>query len=799
MKHILKIIFRNIKNRPVNYLINFLGLSLSLSLVFILSVYCYSEFTVDSHHHDKDRIYFLFNELERDSYGAVFPGILNEQISLNIPEVEHTLRIRHSWKQAVFKVKGQEPLNSELTYADESFFSLLNYSCVEGNLEDALKEPMSLVLSVDEAFKLFGTSSAVGETVLLNNKYPFTVRAVIDATRNKSFLKVKAITPISTMKNIPYDYHEGDYSNWGQRNFMLMIKLKDGANQKQVAQKITALYPEDIKKNKQIELMNISGVYLNQCGMDKLLGFFNIQKGHKSQLLVLLTVAVVILIIALLNFINISSSQRLDIFKQTGVQKIIGAGKARIFSGIITETMFIFWGSTFIAIGISVMASPLISSFTGIEINKRLLYSSGFLLIAIAASTITGFLLCIVPSLRYTKYNPLNLIRNVSDSKLNKSVWQRINVTIQFAVAVILITFTMFVYKQIQYGLSTIGFDQENLVAIKINDQLFDKDVVLKEQLLSVPEVKNVSFTRFYPGKIRASINNGELIKKNGEKERIEISWMYTDADVFDVFGLKLADGQIGRMKNSLLQNKVVVNETFIKKHGISEDPLGVRIKFKGKEHEVIGVVKDFHLSSIDIPIIPLMLTNRKQDNRFFSFYSIMKLQVEDAKSLFKVVAKIKSIGKELSPDYPVEISFIDAAVDQMYKSELQFRQIFTLFAGSSIFICCLGIFALSFTDSRRRIKEIGVRKVNGARVREILSMLNKDFIKWVAVAFIIACPVAYYAMNKWLENFAYKTSLSWWIFALAGVLALGIALLTVSWQSWRAATRNPVEALRYE
>ena len=228
------------------------------------------------------------------------------------------------------------------------------------------------------------------------------------------------------------------------------------------------------------------------------------------------------------------------------------------------------------------------------------------------------------------------------------------------------------------------------------------------------------------------------------------------------------------------------------------ENPIGAKFVMGFGENpplsEIIGVVKDFHYKPVTIPIGSLIIQNEP-----WSSYCLVSLNTKDFKSLNSSIQKIKTETNKLSPSFPVEISFLDQAVENLYQSELQFRRTFSLFAGCAILICCLGILAMSLFTCQRRIKEIGIRKVNGAKVSEVMTMLNRDFVRWVAIAFVIATPVARYIMSKWLESYAYKTELSWWIFALAGLLALGIALLTVSWQSWKAATRNPVEALRYE
>lgn len=800
MNKTIKIAFRNFRNKPVNYLINFLGLSISLVLVFILSVYCYSEFSADNHHVDGDRIYLLYNQTEVNTYGAITPGVLKENIDLNIPEVQYTLRIRDSWLPATFKTEERDPITTDLVYVDESFFQFFTYKCLAGNIETALKNPMSLVLVKSEAEKLFGTTQIVGETVMLNTKYPFTVTAVVEPYEKQSCLTIKAISSVSSAKNVAYDYSEGDYTNWGQRNFLTFVKLENISSTDQLGPKFTSLYTEDDQKNVKMALIPLHDVYLNQCGLVKLLGFLSyINKGDKAQLIVLLTVAGLILLISLINYINISSSQRVEVMKQIGMQKIFGANRFQIFSGIVVEGQIIFIGATIIAFSISIVLIPFIVDLISIKINVRNLLSPFFIFISFVSTMVIGLLVCMIPALKLSKACSVDLIKKLTSNKKKKFSLQKLNVAVQFTTAIILIAFTLFVFKQIKFGFSTIGYDEENRVAIKINDQLFEKSDILKEQILKLPEVTNASLTRFYPGKPGVNINGGVLKDVNGEKKKLEVNWMYADADFFDALNIKLFKGKLFENWNAAEGNKIVVNETFIREHGLSSNPVGASVHYSGKDHEIIGVVKDFHINAVNVPIIPLVLTNNQPGNKGSSFYMLLKLHTSDSGNLQETIKKIKNISKSISPDYPVELSFLDAALVNMYKSEVQFRQVFTLFAGSCIFISCLGIFALSLYGSRRRIKEIGIRKVNGAKVSEVMIMLNIDFVKWVLFAFVIATPIAYYAMNKWLENFAYKTALSWWIFPMSGILALLVALLTVSWQSWKTATRNPVEALRYE
>jgi putative ABC transport system permease protein len=347
------------------------------------------------------------------------------------------------------------------------------------------------------------------------------------------------------------------------------------------------------------------------------------------------------------------------------------------------------------------------------------------------------------------------------------------------------------VQKQVRFGSSNLGFNQKNIISIKITSQLDQKKEVFKKLLLEKPAIREISFSQFYPGKdtqfrtVQMSIN--------GEKKDLNFDLLSADAVFFRILGLKLIEGRFYSDTLSTDKFKVVVNETFLREHNLI-NPIGIKFSMNNREYEIIGVVKDFHFKPVNKSITPLAIRNEP-----YTSYCLANLQTTSFKSLNTLIRDIKSSASELSPSFPVEVNFLDQAIQNMYQSELEFRHTFSLFAGCAIVICCLGILAMSLFASQRRIKEIGIRKVNGATISEILVILNSDFVKWVGIAFLFACPVAWYVMHKWLQGFAYKTELSLWIFGFAGIIALGIAVLTVSWQSWKAATSNPVEALRYE
>ena len=787
MQNIFTTTYRNFVRKPATNLINLLGLAVSLALVIILSVYSYSELTTDNYHKNGDRVY-LFAEMGIKMH---LPGILKDQIDLNVPEVESTVRMASTWETPVFQAGDRDPITSDIVFADEDFFKLFTYQAIEGNPETSLKEPMTIVLTQTLAKKLFGNEPALGKTVKLNNDKELTVSAVINEPEANSSISFSALASVATRKIVLPN--GGEFTEWGWCNFQTFILLKEGTKPDETAKKIIALFPKKEQENySKLKLNPFEKIYFSKFALG---GTNYLHCGDKRKVMILLMVAALVLMIALVNFINISSSQWLEKIRQTGVLKVIGAGNANILKNALAEAFFLFLLSLFLAILIVRTLFPFISSFTGIQFNTQLLYKPSFLIVSISGTFILSMVFSIIPALRISSSKAVDNLKKTVVPGSSNSIFRGLLVTTQFVIAIVLIAFTALVQKQVNFGSSNLGFSQENMITIKLTPQLNEKKEVFKKLLQDRPTVEKISFTQYYPGNQFSNWRTNQEIK--GVKKELSFDTFNADANFCSMIGLQLTQGRFFSEDLTTDQHKMLVNETFLRENKM-ENPIGAKFMMGfGMDaglSEIIGVVKDFHYKAVNQPIAALVIQNEPNVS-----YCLVKLQTNDFNSLHKTIQELKAAAADLSPSFPVEMSFFDQAIENMYQSELQFRRTFSLFAGCAIVICCMGILAMSLFASQRRIKEIGIRKVNGATISEVLAMLNKDFVKWVVVAFLIATPIAWFVMRKWLESYAYKTDLSWWIFALAGLLVLGIALLTVSWQSWRAATRNPVEALRYE
>ena len=716
------------------------------------------------------------------------PGVLKDHIDLSVPGVESTVRIAGTWEAPVFQVADKDPITSDLIFADEDFFKLFTYKVVEGNPELALKEPMTVVITQTLSEKLFGKEPATGKTLKLNNEKELTVKAVVEDPDANSSLSFSALTSMATRKVVMPN--EAEFKVWPFCLFQTFVLLKEGTNPDETAKKIAALFPNEMRtKESAAKLTQFKKLYFSQFAL------FNgnyLHFGDQKKVMILLLVAALVLIIALVNFINISASQWLERIKQTGVMKVNGASRATLLFRVISEAFLFFLISLFFAVLLIRIFTPYICSYTGIQFNQQLIYSPGFWGIAIASTLALSLIFSIIPAIRISSSNAIDNLRRTVEPRTKNSVSSGIMVTAQFTIAIVLIAFTGLVQKQVNFGSSNLGINQDNVIGIKLTPELMGKRDVLKKMLLEQPSVGKISFSQYYPDQ---PLSYWETkMDAAGEPKQLSYDTFGADAGFFGTMGLQLISGRLYSEDLSTDANKVVVNESFARENKL-QNPLGIKFfSMNGSVCEIVGVIKDFHYKPINKPILPLAIRNEP-----FASYCLVNLQTSDYSTLNNAIQDIKKSATGLSPSFPVEISFLDQAIENLYQSELQFRRTFSLFAGCAIVICCMGILAMSMFACQRRIKEIGIRKVNGARVSEVLSMLNRDFVKWVIIAFVIATPISYFIMNKWLENFAYKTELSWWIFALAGMLALGIALLTVSWQSWKAATRNPVEALRYE
>jgi putative ABC transport system permease protein len=736
--------------------------AVSIAIIILLTSFLVSEFGYDSHLKNADRIY----RIKASKNEASVPEQGRELLLANIPGIEAVTNF----------MIGNEPVVYNKTYfsanvinSDEGLFSILPIEFVFGSPKGVFGDKKNVVITESLSKRIFGTENPVGKALNISYKEDVLVVAVIKDFPEKSTLSGDLIC--STDLKIR---HSGScFNNKCIDTYKSLVLLKPGVQAEAVSSKLTPLMPKfHDKDDNQYSLIPFKNVYFDTSLSNDSLAHANVKL---VSLLVWLTV--VLLILAVFNYINLSVAHNTNRLREFGIKQTLGARNLNVFIQFIGEAFFTTLAASLAALFIASLMQPLFVKLFGKGFPVFGIFSSPGLILACLA-TLVGIAVvsATYPAWVATKVQAKDLLQKKGTTKAGDFDLRKLLIITQFAATIAIFVSLMVINRQVKYAKNLdFGFETGQLIKIPVHWKAADKIDVLKERLNSIPGVESSCFTHGTPGGIYSYNQTDEFGK---------VSNISSDYSFVGTFGIKIIEGR--NFYQTEKNNVCLINKTAMQQAGWKS--------FEGKKmfgFEVVGLLDDFHYESLYNKIGALMITNQRDISHFN-----VKISPQNIAQTLKDVEK----GfKEVLPDYGFSFQFYDDYLDSMYQQEEKRADSIRVIAIIAILISCVGLIGLVEFSTKRRIKEIGIRKVNGARVSEVLAMLNRDFVKWVAIAFVIATPVAYYAMNNWLENFAYKTTLSWWIFALAGLLALGIALLTVSFQSWKAATRNPVEALRYE
>jgi len=769
LEGIFKITIRNFRKNISSSVIKILGLVVSLSAVIIIWSFVNNENKFDKNISTSDRVYRL------ETGWASMPPFLGHYLNQN--PTSQIIATRMNFRGDVGIQVNHTPYNlKDLAFADSTFFKTFPLEIIAGDKEEALNRPFSLVLTESLARKLFGGIDAVGKIVRFENQVDFTVTAIIKDQPYLHFT-ISALASINTLEIIGYKGILKEYDGWSYPTYIL---LPEGISTAESEKTVFDL----LKKagyNDNFRLRPFRDIYY----LSEVENESNTKHGNILYNRILISVSIFILLLASINFINLTIANAVSRAKEVSLKKLQGATKLQLAMQFLIETVLFILFSVLMAFTLLWFLNPVLHSLTGFSIN-----SSDFLtgknLIIIGTGLVTFILISgIYPSLFISSYS----INSNQSNQSGHVVIRNGLIFFQNLVSITLICCTLLANKQFSFmNKKDLGFNRNNIVNLKINSQLKEKMELFKEKLLKYPEILSLSYSSRIPGNYWGSWC---CVKIEGNENKYFNN--YVDPDYLKTMDIKLKEGRNFSAENvSDLKTTYLINETGILKYGL-KNPVGqVITPGNGIKGEIIGIIKDFHYRGLNYEQTPLIL-----------FYTDdYKNQVNiriNGNNIEGALEKIKIIWEEICPAFSYDYTFLDETYELQYKSERRFESLLFTFALLALFIATIGLLGLSIYSTERRTKEIGVRKVSGAKVGEIIVMLNKDFLKWVAVAVIIAFPISWYAMTKWLQNFVYKTELSWWIFALGGVMALGIAFLTVSCQSWRAATRNPVESLRYE
>lgn len=783
MMNIIKSAFQSFKNFKLYTSINLFGLILGLSCSIVIFLYVSFEYSFDNFHKDKDRI-FRVNEISTSpknrrispSLRMPYGPALKEEIS----EIEDVVRIRNNWHVNTLKFEDKQIALKKAIFADSNLFSFFSFKILYGNPKQFLADKNSIVITQKIAKRIFGDKNPLGNLITYDNN-TYTITGVVEDVPLNSHLKFDAVFPMETLIGTPDVFVGWD----GGISATTFVKLYSSELETEVEEKLPDFLWEKVNQKNE-DSGFFSEFYLEPLDQIHLFSEVDWDSNAKEgkYVMILLFIGSLILLIAIINYLFISNGTLTLRMKEFSIKNYFGFGESGIAKQIFTESFLLF-----IIAGIASVIllyefkNPISQLFNAEFLSFQLKKNMLFLILAIfAISSITGFIQFVIYKRKIVNNR---VISSYSSPFLSKKLVYIS--TLQFCISIGLISSMLIVYKQLNYALhKDLGFTVENVINIS-HGAIGAKQKVLINEINKLSGVANASASYGIPG--LESTANG--YQPEGTEQWQMFSAIYVDDNFFNTFQLELLEGRSFREGANTDTKEFIVNETLAKQMNW-ETAVG-KSMFREGNHEIIGVVKDFHVGLIYSKIPPLIIS-KEWSKRFYALS--IALKPGETKETIK---QIESIWKNILPDAPFNYSFMDAKFESLYSEIKQTATILFLFTGISILISILGLFGITFLLMNSKVKEIGIRKVNGATILEIVKMLNFDFIRWVAIAFVIAVPIAWYIMDRWLQNFAYKIDISWWIFAFAGSMAFLIALITVSWQTFLAARRNPVEALRYE
>lgn len=784
----LKLAFRSILRNRFFSVINLIGLSFGLAASLYIVSFLKQEYRFDSFHQKSDLIYrgiieHRFNDQVKTA--AFLPALAGPDIFGAVPEIKDYTRISEpsplmvKFENTFYEIKN-------LSVADGRFFNFLDYHLLFGNPSEVLNSPGQIILSQTQATTIFGNNNPVGQSLIRGDGNLLTVSGIFEDVPVTSSIQFDALISYKTIES-----EKSAYLGWdGGKTFLTFFELTPGVPIETVANKVQRVLDDGIN------------IRFSQSGYKLLMTLQNIRDIHlttgldwdldsnrdKNFLLLIGFIGIIILAIAIVNYLNLASALAAERSKQIGVQKLSGAIRRKIIFQILIESIITTFFSSIIAIIIIWLAAPFFNNLLNTEVTFDIL-STGLILIALIL--IAGILSGLYPALSLSGKSIINSFRQKELSS-SKQPMRNALVVFQFGMAIIFIIALITVNRQLNFLLNkNTGFDKENILILHIPQKYENSKLnSLKQEINKLPEILNSSYSSEVVG--GGITLNGFTIEG---KDQVDIIYsLYVDEDFLDCYNIPLAGGRNFKRGGEFDQNSIIVNEEFLTKQNWNEW-LGKGVSRDGKR-EIVGVVKDFNFAPLTRKIQPLII-GRNPGLDGWNFY-VLNIRLKSG-NMHSTISKIENIWNNFESNFPINYEFLEDRLNSAYKDIITYRKIVMMFSLLAVFIACIGLMGLTAFMNQLRTKEIGVRKVNGATTFGLLGMLVKDFAKWVIIALTLAVPISWYLLNNWLESFAYQANLSWWIFALAGLLALGIALLTVSWQSWKAATRNPVEALRYE
>ncbi|MDB4901469.1 MAG: macB 13 [Mucilaginibacter sp.] len=787
IKNYIKTTLRSLlKNRSYSFL-NIAGLAIGITCASLIFLWVQDEMTFNHNYVKREVLYKVYENQTYEGKTSTFfgtPGPMAKAMKVEIPGIKNAARMTGDGDNQLFAL-DDKAITEKGNYADPEIFSMLQLPFSKGSGANAFAQLKSVVISETMAKKFFGDADPMGKSLKVNNDQAFTVTGVFKDLSKNSTYQFQWLSP---MANI--DHKQPWMNIWGANWARTLVELEPNANLAAINRKLSRYIASKTKatNNTQCFLFAMNDWNLHNNFTDG-----KMDGGRIQYVKTFSFIAWIILLIACINFMNLSTARSEQRAKEVGVRKVMGAGKGKLIGQFIGEAVIMSFVAVLVAVVLIYIVLPSFNNLVQKELDVNI-FEPSHLIYLVTISLVTGLLAGSYPAFYLSSFNPIAVLKNIKiKSSAGSGFVRQSLVVIQFSVSIILIIGTVIIYQQIQHVKNrSLGYNKNNLVYIQLQGKQAEHFAPVYNDLMRSGFVENAALSDNKALEIGSNNDNYSWDGKDASKNPL-ISWQNVSPQFISTMGLKLAAGHDFNNDPAVDSTNAIINEAFAKQMG-KEGRVGGIVREGGtRPLQVIGILKDYLYNDMYGTAAPLIFFNHPSGT------SILSIRFKSGVNIQEALAKAGAIAKADYPGYPFEYQFVDSDFDQLFKTETLTGTLAGVFASLAIFISCLGLFGLAAYTAERRIKEIGIRKVLGASVSSLAGLLSKDFLKLVAISCLVAFPVAWLALNNWLQSYQYRIGIHWWIFALAGILAMMIALVTVSFQAIKAALMNPVKSLRSE
>ena len=810
LRNYFKIAWRNLMKYKSISFINLFGLTVGLTCCLLITTYIINELSFDRYNKNAENIYRVTRSFN-NSDGVVSLNLstvsppFGYYFPTDFPEIRKMTRLLNGGTTPL-KYKDKLINEPNVYFADENLFDVFSLKVLEGDPRTALKEPFSIMLSEEAAKKYFGNEDPVNKILKANNQFDVKVTGVYRAFPANAHMHPGVLVSFNTLRDSAVYGEANLRTNWGNNSFFTYLLLPDHYD----INRMIAQFPAFIDRRMDHKDYNgeIPSKY-TKLGLQKLTDihlhshtdYEAEPNGDIGRVYIFSVIALFILLIASINYMNLSTARSALRAREIGIRKVIGARKKEIILQFLSESVLITWAAILISFVLLYLTLPWLNNISGQFLSISILMKWQVLVPLLLTPFVVGILSGLYPALYMSSFQPVKTLKGLFKAGSGNISLRKILVVAQFSISIVLIITTVIVFQQLRYMQETsLGYDKEHLISLPYYNSINTAYESFRNELLQNRDIKNAARSSRIPtGRLLDAMGAFTLVGDSMRPVTTDIKNVATDYDFIPTYGIRVIAGRNFSRAYGTDTTNFILNEASVRAIGWKspEDAIGRNFNYGQYKGKVIGVIGDFHFESLHQKIVPIVLLNpaTAPGQSFFNSLSI-KLS---GNNLQTSLAAVEKTWRKYHPEIPYQYTFLDESFTKLYQAEQRQGTLFTVFACIAIFIACLGLFGLSAFAITQRVKEIGVRKVLGAKVNSIVTLLSKDFLKLVLIAAIIAFPIAWYAMTHWLQDFAYRISIHWWVFVLSAIAALIVALATVSFHAIKAAVANPVSSLRSE